>query len=170
MNNWTTYIYLFFLEECNGFNPHFHKKIFQFHRFLTLEKQTKWERLFWVNEQGDFAKDVETDNALRTLIHHGLVHANYEVNEAGNQWLEKMNQRNQDVYPLLQEFLKKEASGEFKIADCFLKGYSYPAACHLCQERVCVNTQLTMKDFGRLLNFKGIKNPYKKRMFEPPPF
>lgn len=170
MNQWTTYIYLFFLKECCGINNTFFEKTFQFHRFLSLEKKVKWERLFWTDESGNLAKDVELENVLRTLIHHGFVQSSYEINAEGLNYLKKIKEEQPKMPLLLNEFLEKYQNGTLDTKSCFLKEYSFPVACHLCQERVCVNNSLTMKDFGRLLNFKGLKNPYKKRIYNNPHF
>lgn len=170
MNPWSTYIYLFFLNECKGMNDSFFQMVFQFHRFLALEKKMEWERLFWVDEQAIVAKDVEIDNILRTLIHHELIHSTYEANETGLLYLDEMKETNPKVFELLKEFLEKYYHHTFETKNCFLKGYSFPVACHLCQERVCINNKMTMKDFGHLLNFKGFKNPYKKREYKTPHF
>lgn len=170
MNQWTTYIYLFFLKECNGINHSFYEKTFQFHRFLTLEKKMKWERLFWSELTGDIAKDVELENVLRTLIHHELIDSGHKVNEAGLLHLNETKEQNNQMTSLLNDFLENYNKGRFEREDCFLEGYSFPVACHLCQERVCINNAMTMKDFGRLFNFKGVKNPHKKRAYDLPHF
>lgn len=155
--NRTIPIYLYFLQKNFGFHGKFQDQLFLFHRLMSVEQRMVWDRIFVFENQK--VKDTDFDKTFASLVFHGLVHSDGLLTTKGEERLSSSLQNDPDMVGHLRHF-EQSYHGEYAIEKaCFVSVDHFPAACHLCTNRVCEQTQSVFQCFKTFV--KPRKNPFR---------
>jgi len=163
--NLTTFLYLKTLQKTEHTNFELSHTLFHLQRYLFLNGNVKWDRMFFLtNSEGDFV-DVHGGIVINLLAHHDLIVTSgdsreHTLNEKGNSYLRKLQLQLPEIDKLVEEFFT-EYDGETVFANsCMSTGNKRTVACHLCTETICVEESSWLAEFKRASG-SLFKNPYR---------
>lgn len=156
MKNWTVPIYLYFIKSNYGVDGKFQDMIFLFHQYISLNNVLFWDRIFVFNEQR--VCDNQLERTLQTLQFHQYVDANSTLTQKGEERLFEFLQ--DPTFSSAISRFEEQYNGEYAIEkSCFVSVEHFPAACHLCTNRVCREKTTLAQCFTSV--WKPRKNPFR---------
>lgn len=168
MKNINIVSYLYFLDKYMGVNNSFYSALFHFYRYVSLNSNLSWKKLFWFFDDTDYPMDTKFDEAIRTLLHHQYIDSNFKVTQEGNSFLQVQLAEINEYKTVLDDFNRIYKNETYKEKSCYIKNHAFPVACHLCTNKVCQPTKINKQDLLDAINFKGFRNPYKKIIYKNP--
>ncbi|PGK52547.1 hypothetical protein CN918_32700 [Priestia megaterium] len=163
--NLTTFFYLKTLKKIEHTNFELSHTLFHLQRFLFLEENIKWPRLFLLQNSGTHFVDWSGGLSVKLLVHHDLIQMNQNsnkpfLNEKGNTYLQSLEQELFDINSIVESFFSQYNGETVYTNSCMAKSERRFIACHLCENPTCIQEESLFAGLKSASN-SLFKNPYR---------
>lgn len=157
MNNLDFVVYLFLLNKKTN-SATFFNQLFHFHRFVSLQNQYKWEKMFVF--EGFKPKDTRSEHIFSRLTFWGFIDDSLRLTAKGEDFLNEKLKEFPEIKQSLTDFFAQYQNEPATRNSCFTDAKSVSISCTHCKDKSCLNKRSNLINLLPI-SLRKRKNPYK---------
>ena len=165
-HNLTSFIYLKTLKKIENTGYELAHTLFHLQRFLFLNEDIKWERVFHLKNKGTAFEDWGGSLTIRLLGHHNFLQptdskCGYLLNAKGLEYLQHLETELSDLNQVIETFFESYKGETVYTNSCMAKTGRKFVACHLCDKPICIQEDASLASSLKTASKLLFKSPYR---------